>query len=126
MFVEASALLAMMLDEEEARILAARLQASATRITSTLAVFETIVGLVRALGLSAGDGGTAVAQFLELMGIKVMSVPGSVVPLAASALSRYGEALTPSECLAYASARYYRLPLLYWSAGFAATDIEPA
>ncbi|MBC8129992.1 MAG: type II toxin-antitoxin system VapC family toxin, partial [Rhizobiaceae bacterium] len=34
--------------------------------------------------------------------------------------------LDMADCFAYASARYYRMPLLYKGAKFAATDIEAA
>lgn len=126
MFVDASALLAMLLDENEARILAARLERAPTRLTSPVAVFETIVGLHHSLGLEPAGGEATVAGVLELMGIKVIALPASVVPLAAAAFARFGASLTPPECLAYAAARAYRLPLLYRSAGFALTDVEPA
>lgn len=126
MFVDASALLAMLLDEAEARLLAARLQRAGTRLTSPLAVMETILGLRRALGLGAEASEAAVAAFLELMGIRVMSMPGSLAAPGAVALARFGDALGACECLAYAAARYYRLPLLHRNPAFALTDIEPA
>jgi len=40
MFVDASAIVAMMTDEDQARTLAVRLESSATRLTSAVAVFE--------------------------------------------------------------------------------------
>lgn len=137
MFVDVSALLAMLLDEEDARILGARLQASPRRLISPMAVFEASAGVSSVLGLPLGEAEEAVKRFLDLMGIQIMSLPAQIVPLALDALARFGRAaraeagggapaLDMADCLAYASARYYRLPLLYKGAKFAATDIEAA
>jgi ribonuclease VapC len=130
MFVDASALLAMLLDEDEARILAARLQSASQRLTSPVAALQAAEGVAAALGLSAADSEVAVREFLALMGIKVVSLPAQLVAPAAEALGRFGPGrpagLTRDDCLAYAAARYYRLPLLYKGGHFAATDIEAA
>ena len=130
MFVDASALLAMLLDEDEARILAARLQAASQRLTSPLAALQVAEAVSLSLGLSPEASEAAVREFLELMGIKVMSLPAQLVTPAALALGRFGAgsghpaALSRDDCLTYAAARYYRLPLLYKGRAFAATDIE--
>ncbi|BDA86891.1 ribonuclease VapC [Aureimonas sp. SA4125] len=130
MFVDVSALLAMLLDEDEARILAARLQGAAQRLTSPLAALQAAEGVAAALGLPLGESEEAVREFLSLMGIKVMSLPAQLVTPAAEALERFGAGqpagLSRDDCLAYAAARYYRLPLLYKGRHFAATDIEAA
>ena len=132
MFVDVSALLAMLLDEDEARILAARLQGASQRLTSPLAALRAAEGVSISLGLSLEDGEAAVRDFVELMGIKVMSLPAQLVTPASQALARFGAAnghpaaLSRDDCLTYAAARYYRLPLLYKGRAFAATDIEAA
>ena len=132
MFIDASALIAMLTDEDEARILAARLQASPKRLTAPQAVLETIVDVSAALPLPLAETEAVVKRFLELMGIQTVAVPVQALPLAVAALARYGTAaghpaaLRPIEALAYAAARYYRVPLLYKGGRFAATDIEAA
>lgn len=132
MFVDVSALVAMLTSEDDARLLASRLQASQKRLTSPLAALEAGVAIARATGLPIQESEAAVKRFLELMGIQILSLPVQLVPLAAAALARYGRdaghpaGLGTSEAFAYAAARYYRLPLLHTNPGFAATDIEAA
>ena len=52
MFIDASALTALLTDEDEARELLARLQQTGTRLTSPLAVWEAVVAVARVLDLS--------------------------------------------------------------------------
>lgn len=52
MFIDASALTAMLTSEGDARELLARLQLSKTRMTLPLAVWETAIAVARVLGLS--------------------------------------------------------------------------
>lgn len=128
MFVDASALTAMLTDEADARLLAARLQGAAKRLTSPLAVVDTALAVTALLGLPAEESEGAVMRFLELMGIQVMSLPAPIAKLALEAHRRYGPpnpaGLGAAECLAYAAARYFRQALLHKSAGLAATDIQ--
>lgn len=51
MFIDASALTAMLTDEDEARELLARMQQSTTRLTSPLAVWEAAIAIARVLDL---------------------------------------------------------------------------
>lgn len=132
MFVDASALIAMLTDEGDARIFAARLQSNPKRMTSPIAVFEASAAVGRTLGLRVEESEQALRKFLDLMGIQVVSLPAQIVPAAIEALGRFGRSaghpagLNTGDCLAYACARYYRVPLLYKGPKFAATDIEAA
>ena len=60
MFIDASALTAMLTDEDEARELLARVQQTGTRLTSPLAVWEAAVAVARVLDLSVSAGAEAV------------------------------------------------------------------
>ncbi|MEF2073102.1 type II toxin-antitoxin system VapC family toxin [Consotaella aegiceratis] len=132
MFIDGSALVAMLTDEEDARIFAARLQTSPKRLTSPIAVFEATASVNRVYGLSVDEAGESVARFLDLMNIQVMSLPAQVTGIALDAYERFGRGrgrdagLNTGDCFSYACARYYRQPLLYKGAKFAATDIESA
>ncbi|MCJ2032075.1 MULTISPECIES: type II toxin-antitoxin system VapC family toxin [Methylorubrum] len=131
MFVDASALIAILTDEAEARILVARLQRAPRRITTPPAVWANTVVVARSLGLPIPEAREALQAYLALASIQVVSVPASVTDGALDAYDRYGEGRHPAalnfgDCLAYACARYYRLPLLYKGDGFARTDIEAA
>lgn len=131
MFVDASALTAMLTDESDARVLLARMQSYPKRITSPLAVWETVVAVARILGLTARDAESAVEDYLKLMGITVVAVVAETRTLAIDAYDRYGKSRHPAalnfgDCFAYACAWHERVPLLYKGDDFPQTDIEAA
>ncbi len=131
MFVDASALCAMLTSEEDARELLARLQQAGTRITSPLAVWETVIAVARILSLPLGDARVAVEAYLRLMGIVVVAVPAEAAGLAIEAFERFGKGRHPAalnfgDCFAYAMARAQGLPLLYKGGDFPLTDIAAA
>lgn len=131
MFVDASALTAMLSDETDARELLARLQRARRRLTSPLALWESSVALARSLGLSLAEAGDAVEEYCGLMDIAVEPVPPQAFPLALDAFERYGKGrhsarLNFGDCFAYACARHHGTPLLYKGGDFALTDIAPA
>ena len=131
MFVDASALTALLTDEADARALLARMQNYPKRITSPLAVWETIIAVSRILGLSPLDAESAVEDYLKLVEITVVAVAAEIRTLAIDAYDRYGKSRHPAalnfgDCFAYACARHERVPLLYKGDDFPQTDIEAA
>jgi ribonuclease VapC len=72
MFVDASALTAMLVDENDAPALLARLQNARVRITSPLAVWETALAVARVLDLAVRPAHQAVEDFLALAEIQVV------------------------------------------------------
>jgi ribonuclease VapC len=131
MFIDASALMAMMTDEEAARRLAVRMQASSVRMTSPLAVAEAAVGVAVVLGFSVAEAGNSVKTLLQLAGIQLLAVPPRAAFIATEAFDLYGQGRHPADlsladCMTYACARYYRQPLLFHGKGFEHTDIEVA
>jgi ribonuclease VapC len=131
MFVDASALTAMLVDERDARELLARLQNSAIRTTSPLAIWETVLAVARILGLDIKAANVAVEEFLVLAGINVAPVLADARHSAVDAFDRFGKGRHPAalnfgDCFAYACAKQAGLPLLYKGDDFPLTDIEPA
>ena len=131
MFVDASAITAILSDEADARELLARLQKGVVRITSPLAVWETTIAVARNLGLEISEAREAVEGFLTLAEIEVVAVPAEASALAIDAYSRFGKSRHPAglnfgDCFAYAGARLARYPLLYKGDDFPLTDIETA
>jgi ribonuclease VapC len=129
MFIDASALVAMMTDEDEARRLAAYVQKSTVRMTSPLSVAETVIGVSSILGMAIADAGFAVKTFLQLANIQLLAVPPRAAFLAAEVYERFGKGRHPADlsldhCMTYACSRYYRQPLLSRIGGFAETDID--
>ena len=131
MFVDASALTAILTDESDARALAARLQRARRRMTSPLAIWETTVAVARSLDLPLPEAKAAVREYLELASIQVQSVPAGTADVALEAYERFGKGRHPAalnfgDCFAYACARAYRAPLLCKGDDFPQTDIEAA
>lgn len=131
MFVDASALIAILAGEPDAAALVARLQQARQRLTSPIAVGETTLALARILDLPPSDARQAVRDYLALAAIQVVAVSPKAADLAIEAFERFGEGnhparLTLADCLAYAGARTYRMPLLFKGEGFALTDIDVA
>lgn len=131
MFVDASALTAMLVNERDARELLARLQNASIRITSPLAIWETVLAVARILGLDIKAATIAVEEFVVLVGIEVEPVPANARRAAIDAFDRFGKGRHPAalnfgDCFAYACAKHAGLPLLYKGNDFPRTDIEPA
>ncbi|UPK31009.1 type II toxin-antitoxin system VapC family toxin [Bradyrhizobium sp. 195] len=131
MFIDASALTAMLTDEDEARELLARLHQAATRLTSPLAVWEAAIAVARVLGLPISEASEAVESYLALMEIKMAQVPPETARIALDAFDRYGKGRHPArlnfgDCFAYACARHFGEPLMFKGTDFPQTDIEAA
>jgi len=132
MFVDASAIVAMITEEADATDLSARLDRSASRVTSPISVFEAAVAVARVLALPPSDASELVGDFLELASIAVLPLPIEAAAIAIDAFARYGKGrrhpaqLNMGDCFAYACARHHGYPLLYKGADFGRTDIEPA
>ena len=131
MFVDASALTAILTDESDARQLLARLQKAGSRITSPLAIWETVIATARILDLPVGEAHQAVTEFLDLAEIETRPVVAEAGAIAVAAFDRFGKGRHPAalnfgDCFAYAGARLARMPLLYKGDDFPLTDIETA
>jgi ribonuclease VapC len=131
MFVDASALTAILTSEDDARELLARMRNHGKRFTSPLAVWEAVIAVARRLGLDIAEADGAVEDFLVLAEIEVRAVGPETRALAIAAFAKYGKgrhaaALNFGDCFAYACARIANAPLLYKGQDFAQTDIEAA
>jgi ribonuclease VapC len=138
MFVDASAILAILTDEPEAEALAGVLDAARSRrpITSVLAVWESAVGLFRQKRIPMAEAEARVQEFLEIAGIHVLPVTNKELSVALQAFDRYGRhrypdaernrALNLADCFHYASAKSYRTSILHKDSGFALTDAVSA
>jgi ribonuclease VapC len=131
MFVDASALAAMLTDEGQARLLAGRLQTAAHRFTAVPSILDALAAVAAASGVEPERVAPLVDRFLDAIGVRTVSLPAALAAPAAEAMARYGrnaerpDGLAPNQCLAYAAARYFRVPLLFADPAFAATDIRP-
>lgn len=133
MFLDASAIVAMMTKEGDAVRLAQRLdQQPGPRLTSPTAVYEATAALARLKGRGVADAADSVTEFLDRLSIVVVAIPSEAAALAIDAFARYGKGqghpaqLNMGDCFAYACARHFDVPLLYKGDDFAQTDVRSA
>ncbi len=129
MFIDASAIVAIIAGEPDAASLAGRLSRARSPRTSATAIVEAAIALARIAGAPPTDALGLVERFLSETGAKVIPVDQTTARLAVDAFARYGKgrhpaALTFGDCLAYASARQIDGPLLCKGDDFPRTDIE--
>lgn len=132
MFVDASAIVAILTGEPEADTLADALEAARLPITSPIAVFEAVLGICRKRHASVAEARDDVRDFLETAGIRTVSITGREADTALDAFSRYGKGrghpaqLNMGDCFAYAAAKNYRASLLFKGDDFTKTDVKAA
>lgn len=128
MFIDASALTAMLADEEEAPLLLAALFNAPTRVTSPLSIWEAALALARLGSIGIASAHRIVNRFLEDLAIDVAPATREIGDLAIGARARYGKgrhkaALNSGDCFFYADCRHLALPLLYKGDDFALIDL---
>lgn len=132
MFVDASAIVAILTREPEADVLADLLEAARAPITSPIAVFEATLGICRKRHASVEEAEEDVREFLELARIELIPITIKEAETALSAFSRYGKGrshpaqLNLGDCFAYAAAKCHRTSLLFKGDDFIQTDIRSA
>ena len=132
MFVDASAIVAILTREPEAGRLADRLERATTPITSAIAVFEAALGLCRKRHASVAEAHSDLDSFLQITGIQTVPITSREAATALDAFARYGKGrghpaqLNLGDCFAYAVARNHQVPLLYKGEDFTQTDAAQA
>ncbi|MGA4554304.1 type II toxin-antitoxin system VapC family toxin [Methylorubrum aminovorans] len=129
MFVDASALIAIVTEEPEGRALAGRLERTGAAITSPIAVYEATLGIAlkKQGGLKAARAD--IEMLLDLAQIRLVPITTDDAGRALDAFARYGKGtghparLNMGDCFAYAVARNHGVPLLYKGEDFALTDL---
>ena len=131
MFLDASALIAIIARESEAAALAGRLRQATEVHTSPIAVYEAVLGLARVGNASIQDAQTVLEQFLEQVRAKTMPISTELGRSAIAAFDRFGRGRHPArlnmgDCFAYACALHLDMPLLFKGDDFPLTDITLA
>lgn len=131
MFIDASALTAILAGEADALQLAGRMQRARPLMTSPIAVWETAAAVARILGLPVAGATRAVFDYLDAAEIGLAAVPPEAAAIALDAFDRYGKGrhraqLNMGDCFAYACARHFGEPLMFKGGDFPLTDIEAA
>lgn len=132
MFVDASAIVAILTREPEADALADLLESARSPITSPIAMFEAALGIRRKRHASVEEAEEDVRGFLGVAGIRTVSITEREAETALAAFSRYGRGqghpaqLNLGDCFAYAVAKNHRTTLLFKGEDFDKTDIPIA
>ena len=129
MFVDASAMVAIIAREPEETALIARLEQAPVRYTSPVAILETVMALRRLGAESVDQAERIVRGFLANARIEEASITGRESAAAITAYAQYGKGqghpaqLNLGDCFAYACARTRDVPLLFVGNDFSQTDI---
>ena len=128
MFVDTSALMAIILKEPEADRFIERLQDAKNRYTSPLVVLEAVMRLSSLLDASVPEIKAFVGKLLSEAGVEIIPLNAHMADLAIEAFDRFGKGRHPArlnlaDCMSYAAAKAYRSPLLYKGDDFSKTDM---
>jgi ribonuclease VapC len=131
MFVDASAIIAIIAEEAEARDLAVRVARAERVAVSPIALYEATTGLARKRVCSIEDAASLVEEFVEATGARIIDITAAIARDAARAFGRFGRGrhradLNMGDCFSYACARAEGLRLLFKGDDFVHTDIEAA
>jgi ribonuclease VapC len=131
MFVDASAMCAVLLAEADADAFAGKLAAAAHRRTSPVAVFETVLAVSKWIGGDMTLARSKVTEFLRIADIELSAIGMAELALALDAHERYGKGRHPArlnmgDCFAYACAKTQGAPLLFKGDDFSKTDVAIA
>lgn len=131
MFVDASAIVALLADEPEAGRIAAALASASRCMTSPVAVLEAVLALARPdkFNVTVEAAQPIVLEFLAARRIEIRDLPPAeeTTALALSAAHRFRagrHGLNLGDCLHYAAARSFGVPILATADEFRRTDLD--
>ncbi len=133
-FIDASAMVAILLREAEAEQMMLALQDDADPFTNVIAIWEAAVALHRKKSMAMPVAEARLGEFVATAGIEVLPVTPRDLRLALDAFAAYGrhrypdpadrnKGLNLADCFDYASAKSRRAAILTTDEGFAATDL---
>jgi len=131
MFVDASAIVAILGNEPDKLLLRAKLREAREILVSAISIYEASLGLTRPTQGMLAENTALVNAFVHESNAKVVVIDRSTADLALEAFARYGKgrhraALNMGDCFAYACAKMNRVPLLCKGDDFVHTDIRIA
>jgi len=131
-FVETSAIVAMLAAEPDAPALTAKLEADRERISAGHVILEASMRLATLLGLTPTAADGLVTRLLREADISIVPITEEIAHVSVGAFERYGKgrrnraSLNFGDCLSYACAKTHRARLLFKGADFAHTNIAKA
>ncbi|MGE7472296.1 type II toxin-antitoxin system VapC family toxin [Bosea sp. NPDC003192] len=130
-YVDASAIVAMILGEPDAADIAAALDEGDAAITSALAIYEASLAIARVNAIPAALAREEIHLSLSRMSIAVTPIDESQGDIAVSAFDRFGKgrhpaALNMGDCFAYACTVVHDARILFKGQDFSQTDLPSA
>ena len=132
MFVDASALVAILCREAGYERVADCLRRAPQRLTSGVALFEAVLAVARIQSVPPDTAEGILNGFRATADIVLVSLGAEETRSAIAAHGRYGKGrghparLNFGDCFAYACAQVHGVPLLFVGKDFSQTDIRPA
>lgn len=130
MYLDASAILALLLEDPEAEALARRIdEARAVLKTSPVTIAECVLRFAARKGVAVALAHAVVTEALAALKVQTVTVTPEIGSGAMRAYTKYGKAkghpaqLDLPGAFAYACAKNHGIPLLYVGGGFAHTDL---
>lgn len=132
MFIDTSAVIAILAGEPQAARLADAIAAAEVRATSGLVRLEACMRLASKLDVSPERAQDAFDAMLEEADIAVMSISDDIARVAVGAFATFGKGrghparLNLADCMSYACAKTRGLSLLFVGDDFTHTDLKSA
>jgi ribonuclease VapC len=129
MFVDASAIVAILTGENERDSFTDLLDAADTAITSPIAIFEAVLAIRRKRRASVETATEIVRAFIEATDLEVLQISTFHAEEALAAYARYGKGgghaaqLNMGDCFAYAAAKIANAAILFKGNDFSETDL---
>lgn len=129
MFIDSSAIIAILSREPDRGEYAAKISAASRKLSSPHVTLETCMRLGSILAVDPRVAETAVLEFYNESEIQIVPVDEVIAHVAVSAFARFGKGrghkaqLNFGDCLSYACARVHDVPLLFKGLDFAHTDV---
>jgi ribonuclease VapC len=131
-FVDSSAVVALLTADPDAAALAAKLEGDAERISAGHVILEASMRLASLFGLTAVAADGLVTRLLREAAISVVPITEDIGHAAVAAFDRYGRGrgaggnLNFGDCLSYACAKAHGARLLFKGHDFSQTDVVGA
>ncbi len=132
MFIDASAAVAIILDEPERELLRGKLKSTRHRYMSSIADYETVMAVRRGKQINTPDSYAILRQFQHIFAIKHLGIEERHTAIALEAFEQFGKGqsrkvgLNMGDCFSYACAKAQKVPLLFKGEDFVHTDIRIA
>jgi ribonuclease VapC len=131
-FVDSSAIVAILAADPDAAALAGKLEGDAERISAGHVILEASTRLASLFGLTPAAAGGLVTRLLREADISIVPITEDVGHAAVAAFDRYGRGrgaggnLNFGDCLSYACAQAHSARLLFKGHDFSQTDVVGA